>query len=62
MIGALLSIRQAGVGQAQQGSVRRLLDQVDLDQALPRLIHLTAVPADDSQAARPISGISPLRD
>src|SRR5215471_1732790 len=30
--GALLGIGQAGVGQAQQGSVR-LLDQVDLDQA-----------------------------
>src|SRR6516162_7933091 len=31
MAGALLGTRQAGVGQAQQGSVR-LLDQVDLDQ------------------------------
>src|SRR5262249_60103087 len=34
MAGALLGIRQAGVGQAQQRSVR-LLDQVDLDQARP---------------------------
>lgn len=34
MAGALLGVRQAGVGQAQQRSVR-LLDQVDLDQARP---------------------------
>ena len=34
MAGALLGIRRAGMGQAQQRSVR-LLDQVDLDQARP---------------------------
>ena len=34
MAGALLGIGQAGVGQAQQRSVR-LLDQVDLDRLDP---------------------------
>src|SRR5689334_8877732 len=42
MAGALLGIGEAGVGQAQQGSVRRLLDQVDLDEARPRRHHLAA--------------------
>ena len=45
MAGALLGIGQAGVGQAQQRSVR-LLDQIDLDQARPRRHHLAAVPAE----------------
>ncbi len=45
MAGALLGIGQAGVGQAQQRSVR-LLDQIDLDQARPRWDHLAAVPAE----------------
>src|SRR5580704_3148666 len=39
MAGALLGIGQAGVGQAQQRSVR-LLDQVDLDQARPTRLHV----------------------
>src|SRR5260370_15506143 len=46
MAGALLGIGQASMGQAQQGSVRRLLDQVDLDQARPRRHRLAAVPAE----------------
>src|SRR6516165_8859201 len=45
MGGALLGIGQAGVGQAQQSSLR-LLDQVDLDQARPRRHYLAAVPAE----------------
>src|SRR6516165_5097206 len=45
MGGALLGIGQAGVGQAQQSSLR-LLDQVDLDQARPRRHLLAAVPAE----------------
>jgi hypothetical protein len=43
MTGALLDSGQAGVGQAQQRPVRRLFDQVDLDQARPRRHSLAAV-------------------
>src|SRR5271170_7955225 len=46
MAGALLGIGQAGVGQAQQGSVRVLVDQIDLDQARPRRHRRAAVPAE----------------
>src|ERR1700746_2196151 len=45
MAGALLGTGQAGVSQAQQGSVR-LLDQVDLNQARLRRYHLATVPAE----------------
>src|SRR3546814_13514262 len=45
MASALLGRGQAGVGEAQQRSVR-LLDQVDLDKARPRRHHLAAVPAE----------------
>src|SRR6516162_1927649 len=41
MVGALFGTREAGVGQAQQRSVR-LLDQIDLDQARSRRHHLAA--------------------
>ena len=46
MTGALLDSGQAGVGQAQQRPVRRLFDQVDLDQARPRRHGLAAVPTE----------------
>src|SRR6516225_9450867 len=42
---ALLGVGQACMGQTQQRSVRRLLHQVDLDQARSRRYHLAAVPA-----------------